>query len=632
MSNTSQRQIRILHVDDEPNFTDLTATFLERESDRFVVETATSADEGLEIITDSPPDCVISDYNMPGRDGLEFLQAVREDDPDLPFILYTGKGSEAVAGEAIAADVTDYLQKESGSSQYELLANRIRNAVQARREAQRAERREQLMRLTEVAGDTGGFELDVESGRISFTHGTRQLLGLSDDADLSFEETIELYHPEDRADVRQTVNQAVETGEKTRGTWRLQALDGHERLVEVTITPATATADTHILRGAIHDVTELRERQEELNDERRFIQQALDSLNDLFYVCDENGALQRWNERVPEVTGYTESELADMDIANSFPENEQQKLRDATEAVYEDGNATFETELLTVDGKRLPYEFTGGRLTDEDGTQTGLVGIGRDLTERRQRERRFRALVEESNDIISVVDADGQYQYQSPSIERILGHAPEDTVGDNVQEYIHPDDYEAAIEEFETWVRSSDKALEKIEYRARHADGSWRWMEARGTKTRDHTAGERYVVNSRDITDRRERQQELQQTRDLLANMEELVDAGAWEYDSDAETLMITNGVRRLYGLDPDAALTLEAALDAVHPEDRDHLATRLTDCLETGEPYDVEVRLNTAEGAKRWLTARGERISRSDDGSVVRGYIRDITEEKERE
>ena len=162
MRLSAQQEIQILHVDDEPSMTDLTATFLEREDDQFSVETATSADEGLQHLGDRPPDCIVSDYNMPGMDGLEFLQAVRDDYPDLPFILFTGKGSEEVASDAISAGVTDYLQKKSGTEQYELLANRIRNAVDARREAKRADRQEQLMRLTEFAGDTGGFELDVE--------------------------------------------------------------------------------------------------------------------------------------------------------------------------------------------------------------------------------------------------------------------------------------------------------------------------------------------------------------------------------------------------------------------------------------------------------------------------------------
>lgn len=133
--------IRVLHVDDEPDFADLAATFLEREDDRFDTETATSATEGLDRLSGRTYDCIVSDYDMPRTNGIEFLEQVREKWPNLPFILFTGKGSEDLASDAISAGVTDYLQKQDGTEQYELLANRIENAVQARRETQRAERR-----------------------------------------------------------------------------------------------------------------------------------------------------------------------------------------------------------------------------------------------------------------------------------------------------------------------------------------------------------------------------------------------------------------------------------------------------------------------------------------------------------
>jgi PAS domain S-box-containing protein len=122
-------EICVLHVDDEPDLATMVATFLEREDDRITVRTATSAGEGLDLLADHDVDCIVSDYDMPGQSGVEFLESVRGEYPDLPFILYTGKGSEEVASDAVSAGVTDYLQKGFGTEQYELLANRVANAV-----------------------------------------------------------------------------------------------------------------------------------------------------------------------------------------------------------------------------------------------------------------------------------------------------------------------------------------------------------------------------------------------------------------------------------------------------------------------------------------------------------------------
>jgi len=137
--------IRILHVDDEPDFTDAVGTFLERQDHRFTVETSTHVPDALDRLAGDGFDCVVSDFEMPDRNGIEFLQNVRELNPNLPFILFTGKGSEEIASDAISAGVTDYLQKDSGKTQFTVLANRIQNAVEKyRAEAELADRERRL--------------------------------------------------------------------------------------------------------------------------------------------------------------------------------------------------------------------------------------------------------------------------------------------------------------------------------------------------------------------------------------------------------------------------------------------------------------------------------------------------------
>jgi PAS domain S-box-containing protein len=122
--------VRVLHVDDNPEYTELTKTFLERHSERFHVVAETSALEGMKRLREAEFDCIVADYEMPTTDGLEFLELVREEHPDLPFILFTGAGDEALASKAISAGVTDYVRKYGSPDQYDVLANRIDNAVE----------------------------------------------------------------------------------------------------------------------------------------------------------------------------------------------------------------------------------------------------------------------------------------------------------------------------------------------------------------------------------------------------------------------------------------------------------------------------------------------------------------------
>jgi len=143
MSDT-RGDVRVLHVDDDADLAAIASDYLERESDRLSVATVTDPERALDRLRDGSFDCVVSDYQMPGMCGFQLLEAVRAEYPDLPFVLFTGKGSEEVASEAVSAGVTDYLQKETGTEQYAVLANRIENAVAAARAEERAARQERL--------------------------------------------------------------------------------------------------------------------------------------------------------------------------------------------------------------------------------------------------------------------------------------------------------------------------------------------------------------------------------------------------------------------------------------------------------------------------------------------------------
>jgi CheY-like chemotaxis protein len=122
--------ISVLLVDEDVEVLELTQTFLEREDDALEVTTETGAADALDRLEDGAFDCVVSDYAMPNMTGVEFLEAVRERQPGLPFFFFTGKDSEEIEAVADTADITGYVQKGTGTERYGELADAIRSAVE----------------------------------------------------------------------------------------------------------------------------------------------------------------------------------------------------------------------------------------------------------------------------------------------------------------------------------------------------------------------------------------------------------------------------------------------------------------------------------------------------------------------
>jgi PAS domain S-box-containing protein len=158
--------IKILHIDDDSGFLDLTKAFLEKEFNDVDMTTAVGSTEGLKRIKNEAFHCVVSDYEMPKMDGLELLAEVRKEYPELPFVLYTGKGSEEIAGKAINAGVTGYFQK-GGPEQHRRLANRVKHAAKEYQTQIESERYSTVLRALDypvyVVNDEAEFEYVSEA-------------------------------------------------------------------------------------------------------------------------------------------------------------------------------------------------------------------------------------------------------------------------------------------------------------------------------------------------------------------------------------------------------------------------------------------------------------------------------------
>jgi len=139
----------------------------------------------------------------------------------------------------------------------------------------------------------------------------------------------------------------------------------------------------------------------------------------------------------------------------------------------------------------------------------------------------MRSVVESSSEIVVIVDPDGNLRYANPAFGRVLGHDPDEAVGTmNVLDLVHPDDLHQVLEKTDEALSVGGVVSNSAEYRFRHADGSWRWMESVGTYLLDDPAVGGVVVTSRDVTERKEAEEAVRRSEaELFSVLERITDA-----------------------------------------------------------------------------------------------------------
>ena len=393
--------IRVLHVDDDPQFAETAAALLEAESERLTVETVTSASEGLDRLIAAPVDCVVADHVMPGQTGLEFLEAIREDRPDLPVILFTGKGSEAVASDAIAAGVTDYLPKSAVSGQYGVLANRVHDAVDSA-----AAVRERRRHLNAIETAQEGIAI-LNDEQFAFVNEAYADLYGYDPAELRDAHWERVYPDEVASEVRTEILPTVRETGRWHGRTLGQRADGStfpaDRAVSVT--------DGGELVCTVRDITDHEQRMSQLERTQTRLELAIEGANLGVWDWDLRTDEVRFNDKWAEMLGHTVAEL------DPHLDTWEQRVHpgdlDAVEAALQahiDGETPYydtEHRMRTADGDWKWIRDIGKIVErDEAGEPVRAVGVHLDIDEQKQRERELERETQRLAEFSSVLSHD----------------------------------------------------------------------------------------------------------------------------------------------------------------------------------------------------------------------------------
>ena len=313
-----ERSISVACVDDYAELGELTAEGLESMSSRLQATPITDPESVTDRLGEF--DCIVSDYEMPGTDGLELLRQVRVLDDDIPFILYTGEGSEDVASDAISLGVTDYLAKTGGSERFTRLAHRIESVVDAKRATEQVERtrvqateairteRARFRALIEhspatvcVLDDTGTFQYVSPSMEEVTGFSPRELRGQS---------AFENVHEEDRERVEREFARSLSNPDyRPTVEYRFKHKNGDWRHIESRGANRLNDPDIEGFVVNSRDISERRETERRLRRERDLTDRILEVSPTPLLLMERDGTIRRANDRAAEVFGMERQEL-----------------------------------------------------------------------------------------------------------------------------------------------------------------------------------------------------------------------------------------------------------------------------------------------------------------------------------
>ncbi|WP_158056743.1 PAS domain S-box protein [Halorussus halophilus] len=635
-ADPDQTSLCVLYVDDDTEFGERFAERLEAEDDHVNVRTESDPDAVLSRLAEGRIDCVVSEYRFPETDGLALLKRVRETFSRVPFVLFTDEGSERLASEAFAAGATGYLGRDT--TEYSTLVDRVRDAVAASRDGRT------YRAIFEQASD-GILVLDPETAEIRETNRrVRELLeydrgplhGRTLDS-LCTEEVP--YSPadviaesdaggEDETHVPELFECLVETG------------TGDPLWVELSVAHAELDGQDRVL-AFLRDTSARRARERGLYEQQERFRLLVEEVEDYgIFMLDPDGHVVSWNEGAERMNGFTEDEILGEHFSLFYTEEDTDHRPDELlRQAEENGRVEDEGWRVRKDGEKFWVNAVITALTDDGGDLRGFVKVTRDITERKERERRFDAIFNQTYQFTGLMEPDGTLIEANQTALEFGGLDRDDVVGkpiwetrwwsisEDARDRVREAVAEAASGEF---VRYEEEVLGADEDEVVTIDFSIKPV------TDDDGDVVLLIPEGRDITERKRSEEKLRENERMFSTLLSNLPGMAYRCENDPEWPMefVSDGCRELTGYDPDELESGEVSWgeDVVHPDDKRSGWNTVQAAVEHREPFTLTYRIRTRDGEDRWIWEQGRGVFGDDELEALEGFITDVTERKRRE
>ncbi|MBM3674293.1 MAG: EAL domain-containing protein [Actinobacteria bacterium] len=428
----------------------------------------------------------------------------------------------------------------------------------------------------------------------------------------------DLAHPEDAEEVRVWFRELLDGQSVSPLVHRLRHADGSWRIFE---SVGTALLDDPVVQGIVvnsRDITDSQAAKEARARSENVLWGIVHGAPVAIAVLDSTGLVETWNEAAVKMFGWSEAEVLGRALPSVPEEPDAHREFNALVAAVMRGETIRDLELRRRhrDGHMLDVEASISPLRDAEGRVTRILSIATDVTAKKEAERvrleaeaevraseeRFRSLVANLSDAITILGADGMVLYASPSATDMLGYGSGVEVGSDPLAFVHPDDREMVAEVL-AQAFTEPGVQGPITLRVLASDGSWRYLEALGNNLLADPIIAGLLVSARDVTRRVVAEEALRQSderlRALVANLSEVVTV----IGADGRLVYTSPAATNLFGFsDGDDSWT--DPLSKVHPDDAERVLREFADQRAGDRSSPVEFRIRVADETYRHVSS----------------------------
>ena len=633
--------LRVLHLEDSPRDAEIVRDRLEGDGLSCTILVASGKDSFEAALAAESFDLIISDYDLPGYDGITALKQAQTAQPDVPVILISGTVVEEQAVKCLHVGATDYLLK----GRLERLVPAVKRAIQEA-DTRRAHKRGEVA-LGESESRKAAIldsvldcivTMDERGIVLEFNHAAARTFGYTK-AEAIGRSLGELIIPKRfREQHRAVLARYLATGEATLIGKLMEIMavrsDGSEIPVELTVT-AIRSGTARIFTGVLRDITA----RKQADATRARLAAIVDSSDDAICILAPDDAILTWNAGAERLYGYTASEIIGKPRALLVPPGKRAELVPIMDrAARGEPGVPFETQRIRKDGSIVDVSLVISPMTDPTGRVTSVSTIARDITERRQAEAAVRSerdraqrYLDTAEVIILSLDTSGRITLVNRYGCSLLGWSAEELLGRSFIDTCVP----AAIRD-DTKQRlggvlaGPDSSI--VENAIVTRSGEERMIEWRNHLLRDAEGRVVATLSSgTDITDRTTAVEALRQAEERMRFALRYANVGIWDMDYTTGKLRWTEAMEAQYGFPPGAFNgTLEGFVERIHPDDRVSVLETIAKAMASGADYTVANRSVWPDGQVRWLNGAG-RILLGEGGAPVRGVgiSQDVTERR---